>query len=164
MICELLESRKNVLNQTYCPLRCTTPHPVLIHLSGSLLCSSPASNRQTVINDVTAKFENQSVEELAEQKIKIQDMLNSGEASVDSEYWEAVLKELHVFQVSVFMSLTEGVSCLMCLLQAGLSDLGVDLCCEVMAHASRAWARGYNAVFTIRCRSDFAHGGLHVGN
>eukprot|EP00903_Cladosiphon_okamuranus_P015664 g14466.t1 len=53
---------------------------------------------KTVINDVTAKFDNQSVEELAEQKIKIQDMLNSGEASVDSEFWEAVLKELHVFQ------------------------------------------------------------------
>lgn len=72
-----------------------------------VLCSSPASNRQTVINDVTAKFENQSVEELAEQKIKIQDMLNSGEASVDSEFWEAVLKELHVFQVSVVLSLTK---------------------------------------------------------
>lgn len=55
--------------------------------------------RQTVINDVTSKFENQSVEELAQQKIKIQDMLDSGKASVDSEFWEAVLKELHVFQV-----------------------------------------------------------------
>lgn len=55
--------------------------------------------RQTVINDVASKFENQSVEELAQQKIKIQDMLDSGKASVDSEFWEAVLKELHVFQV-----------------------------------------------------------------
>lgn len=63
-------------------------------------------HRQTVIDDVTSKFENQSVEELAEQKTKIQDMLNSGEASVDSEFWEAVLKELHVFQVSVVLSLT----------------------------------------------------------
>ncbi|CAM9186514.1 unnamed protein product [Pylaiella littoralis] len=53
---------------------------------------------KTVINDVTSKFENQSVEELAQQKIKIQDMLDSGKASVDSEFWEAVLKELHVFQ------------------------------------------------------------------
>ncbi|CAM9269242.1 unnamed protein product [Scytosiphon promiscuus] len=53
---------------------------------------------KTVIDDVTAKFENQSVEELAEQKTKIQEMLDSGKASVDSEFWEAVLKELHVFQ------------------------------------------------------------------
>lgn len=74
--------------------------PVLMFLCGlpSLLWS--ASDLQTVINDVTAKFENQSVEELAKQKNKIQDMLNSGGASVDSEFWEAVLKELHVFQVS----------------------------------------------------------------
>lgn len=60
---------------------------------------------QTVIDDVTAKFENRSVEELAEQKIKIQDMLDSGKASVDSEFWEAVLKELHVFQVKPCFSL-----------------------------------------------------------
>ncbi|CAM9983823.1 unnamed protein product [Ectocarpus sp. 12 AP-2014] len=53
---------------------------------------------KTVIDDVTAKFENQTVEELAKQKTKIQDKLDSGEASVDTEFWEAVLKELHVFQ------------------------------------------------------------------
>lgn len=55
---------------------------------------------QTVIDDVTAKFENQTLEELSEQQTKIQDMLDSGKASVDSEFWEAVLKELHVFKVS----------------------------------------------------------------
>ncbi len=82
------------------------------HLNGNLRVSFPcllliaASNHQTVIDDVTSKFENQSVEELAEQKTKIQDMLDSGEASVDSEFWEAVLKELHVFQVSLATSLT----------------------------------------------------------
>lgn len=43
--------------------------------------------------------------ELAEQKTKIQDMLDSGEASVDSEFWEAVLKELHVFQVNLHLIL-----------------------------------------------------------
>lgn len=57
---------------------------------------------QTVIQDVTATFENQSLEELAEQQTKIQEMLDSGKASVDSEFWEAVLKELHVFQVTGF--------------------------------------------------------------
>lgn len=51
-----------------------------------------------MIGDVTAKFENQSLEELSEQQIKIQEMLDSGKASVDSEFWEAVLKELHVFK------------------------------------------------------------------
>lgn len=65
---------------------------------------------QTVIDDVTAKFENQSVEELAEQKIKIQEMLDSGKASVDSEFWEAVLKELHVFQVKRCFSLDSSLS------------------------------------------------------
>lgn len=60
-----------------------------------LFCNT---NRQTVVNDVTAKFENQSLEELSEQQTKIQDMLDSGKASVDSEFWEAVLKELHVFK------------------------------------------------------------------
>ncbi|CAM9158107.1 unnamed protein product [Ascophyllum nodosum] len=53
---------------------------------------------KTVIDDVTAKFENLGLEELAEQQIKIQEMLDSGKASVDSEFWEAVLKELHVFK------------------------------------------------------------------
>lgn len=51
---------------------------------------------------MTATFENQSLEELAEQQTKIQEMLDSGKASVDSEFWEAVLKELHVFQVTEF--------------------------------------------------------------
>lgn len=72
-------------------------------LRGRCLCRIHVS--QTVINDVTSKFENQSVEELARQKIKIQDMLDSGKASVDSEFWEAVLKELHVFQVKRCSSL-----------------------------------------------------------
>ena len=58
------------------------------------------SSVQTVIDDVTAKFENQTLEELSEQQTKIQDMLDSGKASVDSEFWEAVLQELHVFKVS----------------------------------------------------------------
>eukprot|EP00904_Undaria_pinnatifida_P005010 jgi/Undpi1/1639/HiC_scaffold_11.g05029.m1 len=53
---------------------------------------------KTVINDVTDKFENQTLEELSEQQTKIEEVLDSGNASVDSEFWEAVLKELHVFK------------------------------------------------------------------
>ena len=53
-----------------------------------------------MINDVTDKFENQTLEELSEQQTKIEEVLDSGNASVDSEFWEAVLKELHVFKVS----------------------------------------------------------------
>lgn len=54
---------------------------------------------QTVVEDVAAKFDNQSVEELAKQETAIQEKLDSGDAAVDSEFWEAVLKELHVYQV-----------------------------------------------------------------
>lgn len=95
-----------------------------------VLCPLSAPDRQTVINDVAAMFENKSVEELAEQKTKIQDMLNSGEASVDSEYWEAVLKELHVFQVSVVLSLAYG-----------FSAAGIRSFCESMANASHVFGR-----------------------
>lgn len=52
-----------------------------------------------MIEDVTSKFENQSVEELSHQQIEIQEKLESGDVAVDSEFWEAVLKELHVHQV-----------------------------------------------------------------
>lgn len=52
-----------------------------------------------MIDDVAAKFENQSLEELSKQHKEIQDTLDSGDAAVDSEFWEAVLKELHVYQV-----------------------------------------------------------------
>lgn len=93
------------------PTPTPTPTSVLMCLCASRSRSllSSAFNRQTVNDDVTARFENKSVEELAQQKTEIQDMLNSGEASVDSEFWEAVLKELHVFQVRAVLSLTEDV-------------------------------------------------------
>lgn len=93
------------------PFRCTIRHLCCCVFVAGVLWSSSAPNRQTVINDVAAMFENKSVEELAEQKTKIQDMLNSGEASVDSEYWEAVLKELHVFQVSALSYCKLDIGC-----------------------------------------------------
>ncbi|CAM9386626.1 unnamed protein product, partial [Choristocarpus tenellus] len=61
---------------------------------------------KTVLGDVVAKFEDKSLEELKGQETKIKDMLEIGEGGgvggggegVDSEFWEAVLKELHVYQ------------------------------------------------------------------
>lgn len=56
-------------------------------------------HHQTVNDDVTSKFKNLTLPELSEQQVEIQEMLDSGKASVDSEFWEAVLKELHIFKV-----------------------------------------------------------------
>lgn len=53
---------------------------------------------------MAAKFENQSLEELSEQQTEIQERLDSGDAAVDSEFWEGVLKELHVYQVPFLIS------------------------------------------------------------
>lgn len=74
---------------------------LLLAWSNGWPCCPPLAPPQTVVQDVTSKFENQSVEELSRRQAEIQKKLDSGDAAVDSEFWEAVLKELHVYQVGV---------------------------------------------------------------